>query len=342
MARPQAGPPPVQTSAVARTNQAMTPETGKYEELVRAFDRDDRKAELLAMLGSADNVQRFLAVAFHAIATGNAGLLRQCTVTSLIQAVKDSAALGLEPTGLTGEAWILPYGEVATLIPGWKGYLKRIRNSGVVQDLDCQLVYMNDEFDLTLGTNPQITHIPILVGELDADGKAIKERGEYRGAYAWARMPSGTNVIEYMTTADIQYVARTFSQAVKQGRPGPWTTSWGEMARKTVIRRLAKRLPQSAVDLLLSLDARADALSDDNPEGGATLDVSAARSAALAALGQRGTVPSLSAGQAQAPGSTPVAGELLEEESKREAAAARQERQATSEPPPLDDDFPME
>lgn len=283
MARPPAGPPPVQPSAVAnRTEQK--PELEKYAALVRAFEREDRAADLMALLGSKDAVSRFMAVAFHAVAT-NSDLLRRATLPSIIQAIKDSASLGLEPTGLTGEGYIIVYGDTATFQPGWRGYLKRIRNSGAVTDIDCHLVYMNDEFNLTLGTEPAVTHVPKLVGELDGEGQPIAQRGDYRGAYAWARMPSGTKIIEWMTTADIQDIANRYSPSVKANRKSPWDTDWGEMARKTVIRRLSKRLPQSAVDLLLQIDAKADAAADAGEDGKA-LEVGKARAAVLKALGK--------------------------------------------------------
>lgn len=284
MARPDAGPAPV-TSAVARRD---APVATNYEQLIHAFDREDRKAELLAWLGSEENVQRFLAVAFHALAT-NSQKLARASIPSLIQAIKDSASLGLEPTGLTGEGYILPFGDQAVFIPGWRGYIKRIRNSGVVQDLDCQLVYMNDDFKVEFGTDPTIHHVPKLVGELGPDGQPLATRGEYRGAYAVAWMPSGRAMIEWMTVADINHDAKAFSPSVKAGRASPWDTHPGEMMRKTVIRRLAKRLPQSAVDRLLELDAQADQIESDATvsNGKAIPNVVHARAAVLAAAAGR-------------------------------------------------------
>jgi recombination protein RecT len=343
MARPPAGPPPVQPSAVAVRND-QKPELQKYAEVVRAFDREDRAADLLALLGSKEAVQRFLAVAFHAIAT-NSDLLKKATMPSIIQAIKDSATLGLEPTGLTAEGYIIVYGDEAHFQPGWRGYLKRIRNSGAVSDIDCQLVYMNDEFSLTLGTDPAITHVPKMVGELDSEGKPIAQRGDYRGAYAWARMPSGTKVIEWMTTADIQDIANRYSPSVKANKKSPWDTDWGEMARKTVLRRLSKRLPQSAVDLLLQIDAKADAAADET--NGKVLDVGTARSAVLKALGKGAdksaddlaSAKPEEAADASADATAEAgvkAGELLERESIENA---REVGDLAPGEPPLDDGF---
>ncbi len=280
MARPSAGPPPVQTSAVVRRDPTTV--TTAVESLVHAFDREDRKAELLAFLGSEENVQRFLAVAFHALST-NSGLITKVTTVSLIQAIKDSASLGLEPTGLTGEGYILPFGDQAVFLPGWRGYLKRIRNSAQVQDIDCQIVYMNDEFEVRLGTDPYLRHLPKLVGEKDKDGADLAERGEYRGAYAIAWMPSGRPMIEWMTMKDIIHDAKEFSPSVRAKKSSPWDTHPGEMARKTVIRRLAKRLPQSGVERLLEIDARYDRAETEENGNGKPIDVARARATVLAA-----------------------------------------------------------
>ncbi len=199
---------------------------------------------------------RFLAVVFSALAK-NPDVLQNCTPISIVQSVKDAASLGLDATGLTGEGAIIRYGDSAQFQPMWRGYVKRIRNSGKVVDIDCQIVFMNDSFNLELGTNPSVWHKPILVGEVDDDGAQVTQRGDYRGCYAWALMPSGKYIIEYLTTADINAVRDRYSQAAKRAG-SPWDTAWTEMARKTVIKRLAKRLPGEAVDSLIVVEARND------------------------------------------------------------------------------------
>lgn len=254
-----AGPPPVEQSAVARTDtERMSPATKNYLTIVDTL-KANRGAEakaIQAMFGGDKRLMdRFLAVAFSLLAA-DSDILVNCEPLSVVQAIKDAAALGLEP--MTDDAAIIRYGRQAKLQPMWRGYLKRIRNSREVVDIDCQLVYQNDRFEISLGTDPSIVHVPVLP-EKDESGEHLIARGSYRGAYAWALMPSGKTIIEWMTADDINHIRDVFSSSVKAGRASPWDTSWGEMARKTVIRRLAKRLPASAVDKLLQADAQADA-----------------------------------------------------------------------------------
>ena len=59
--------------------------------------------------------------------------------------------------------------------------------------------------------------------------------------YALAKTKDGAIYIEVMTVKDIEKV-RASSRAKGAG---PWTQWGGEMARKTVIRRLSTRLPMS-------------------------------------------------------------------------------------------------
>ncbi len=204
----------------------------------------------------------------------------------LLEAVDLPGGAWLEPSA--GEGAIIRYGTQAQFQPMWRGYLKRIRNSRKVQDVDCQLVYLNDDFRFTLGTEPSIHHVPVLFGEKDeTTGEFLQERGGYRGAYAWAMMPSGKYIIEWMPEADINAVRDQFSRGAKTSS-SPWTTSWGEMARKTVIRRLAKRLPGEAVDQLLLADAQADNAADALrlATAQATESVSGLQKIALRAVGQ--------------------------------------------------------
>lgn len=312
MARPPAGPPPV-TTAVARRDDAPSVGLAKYQQIVEEFNRPDRQADLVAMLKSEEEKERFMSVTFNAIAT-NSDLLARASLPSIIQAVKDSAALGLEPTGLGGEAYILRFGEQAVLIPGWRGYLKRIRNSGMVEDVDCHIVYENDEFEYREGTDAYVHHKPNLDTKPGADGKPIPSRGAYKGAYAFAVMPSGRIIPEWMTVADIEHDAKAFSPSVKGNRSSPWDSHWGEMARKTVIRRLSKRLPQSAVTMQLeAIERRAEEVERETVEGGENgakrLNVTKARAAVLAQIAARSGRNGAQGASAQPSGTGPSAGE---------------------------------
>lgn len=117
-------------------------------------------------------------------------------------------------------------------MPMVAGILKKCRQSGEIATLSAQIVYANDTFVWALGDDESIEHVPVPLGG---------DRGEPIGAYAIATLKDGFKFREVMDLPEINKVRG----ASRSGDKGPWKDWWSEMAKKTVIRRLAKRLPMS-------------------------------------------------------------------------------------------------
>lgn len=125
------------------------------------------------------------------------------------------------------EKWI----EKAQYMPMVYGIHKKLRQSGEISSIRANVVYENDKFEYVLGDVESITHHPTMTNR----GKAI-------AVYAIAVLKDGTIEREIMTHEEVEKI-----RAVSKSANGdPWTKWWSEMARKTVIRRLSKRLPMSA------------------------------------------------------------------------------------------------
>lgn len=122
-------------------------------------------------------------------------------------------------------------GKQVQYMPMVGGLLKKIRNSGELASISAQVAYEKDHFDYVLGDEERIEHKPFL-----------GDRGKPIAVYAVAKTKDGAIYREVMSVADIEKV-RASSRA---GKFGPWVDWWDEMAKKTVIRRIAKRLPSSA------------------------------------------------------------------------------------------------
>jgi recombination protein RecT len=185
-------------------------------------------------------VERFMRVVLTAV-NSNPDLLgadRRSLMESAMKAAQD----GLLPDGRDGafvvfntkakdadgkDKWI----KKVQWMPMIGGILKKVRNSGELVSISAYVAYEHDEFVYELGDDEKITHKP-----------AIGERGKARLAYAIARTKDGGIYREIMTVAEIEKV-RAVSRA---GKSGPWVDWWDEMARKTVLRRLCKRLPMSS------------------------------------------------------------------------------------------------
>lgn len=184
--------------------------------------------ELKAALPAHVTVEKFTRVAQTAI-QNNPDLLN-VDRKSLFGAIVRLAQDGLLPDGREGA--IVKFGNQAQAMPMIAGVLKKIRQSGDVAKISAQVVYENDHFVVSYGFDEDVTHNP---PPLD------KPRGKAIGAYATAVLKDGSRLLEVMSLEEIEKV-RNVSRAKGAG---PWVQWWGEMARKTVMRRLSKRLPMS-------------------------------------------------------------------------------------------------
>jgi len=173
-------------------------------------------------------VDRFKRVALTAIQ--NTPALANADRRSLFGAFVKLAQDGLLPDGR--EAAVVMFGNKAQAMPMIGGILKRIRQSGEVARVSAHVVYENDQFKVSYGFDEDVEHIP---PALD------KPRGKPIGAYATAVLKDGSKLLEVMSLEQIEQV-RKVSRAANNG---PWVQWWSEMARKSVMRRLSKRLPMS-------------------------------------------------------------------------------------------------
>lgn len=170
--------------------------------------------------------------------------LMDCTQASLFTALLKAAQLSLSPDGLLGQSYLVPYGNKAQLIIGYKGLRELALRTGKYQDVRARIVFQNDKFDIALGTDEFVNHVP-------AEG----DRGEMRGCYAVAVLMDGSAIAEFMWRKEIEKHRNQYSQGYKaaekswQGKPAkkdsPWHTATEAMWEKTLIRKLAKRLQMS-------------------------------------------------------------------------------------------------
>ena len=84
--------------------------------------------------------------------------LFNCTSQSFYASLMAASQLGLEP-GVNGQCYLIPYGNVCTLVPGWRGYMDLVgRTERASAWTDA--VYDGDEFDYEKGDKPFIHHKP--------------------------------------------------------------------------------------------------------------------------------------------------------------------------------------
>lgn len=163
--------------------------------------------------------------------------LFECTPQSFLQSVMKSAELGLDCVGTLGQGYLVPYYNKhikaleCQFIAGYQGLINLARRSGHIKRIESRVVYENDMFDVEYGLNQKLTHRPYL-GD---------NRGKIICVYAVAELKDGSSQLEVMAIDQIEAIR----ERSKAKDSGPWVTDFAEMARKTVVRRIAKYLPLS-------------------------------------------------------------------------------------------------
>lgn len=180
---------------------------------------------------------------------------------SLLGACMKAAQDGLLLDGR--EAALVPFngkgGRAVQYMPMIAGILKKIRNSGELASISANVVYQRDQFDYELGDEERIKHKPHL-GD---------DRGAPVAVYAIARTKDNAVYREVMSVGEVEKIRR----ASRAANAGPWVDHWGEMARKTVIKRLAKRLPSSTdLDQVIASDNEAIGMTNE-VTGSPTIDL---------------------------------------------------------------------
>lgn len=191
-------------------------------------------------------------------------LLLECEPRTILQSVMVAAQLGLEPTGVLGSAYLVPYRNGKTgkyeaqLIIGYRGLIDLARRSGQILSIEARLVRRDDRFRCQFGLSPVLEHEP----------NWESQEAEVTHIYAVAHLTGGGTQFEVMTFAEIEGIRRRS----KAKDSGPWQSDWEEMGRKTVVRRLSKYLPLS-VEFATALEIQANAEAGEPTDYAAIADL---------------------------------------------------------------------
>jgi len=202
-------------------------------------------------------VDRLLRVAITAVQT--TPKLLECDRKSLFGAIMTCAQLGLEPDGVLGQAYLVPFGNRVQFIPGYKGLIALARNSGDLSSVIAHEVRENDDFghwdERTKAYRLDFAHSEPPTHSFDFR----KLRGDVMAFYAVARFKDGGVHWDAMARAEVEMI-RDRSQGYKAFKAGktkdnPWHTDFIEMGKKTMIRRISKYLPMSVQKAAAIADA---------------------------------------------------------------------------------------
>lgn len=198
-------------------------------------------------LGGKANVLKELAFAAQII-NGNK-YLKECTPQSILKAVFNISGTGLTLNPVLNQAYLVPRKNggqwEAYLQPGYQGLIKLLTDGGAVKAIRAHAVYQNDTFDYELGSQSFIRYKPTLQ----------KEKGEFIAVFAIATIEGGIEQSYVMSAHeiyDIRDISVSYQYYKKNGGTCIWVSNGGEMACKTIVRRLQKYLPKSIHETELS------------------------------------------------------------------------------------------
>lgn len=236
------------TNTAVATRQDNAPAQARPIDTVRAA-LERMQPQLKMALPKHLTPDRLVRVALTAVQ--NTPKLLECDRTSLYAAIMTCAQLGLEPDGVLGQAYLIPYGDKVQFIPGYKGLISLARNSGEVVSIGAHEVCERDEFRFAFGLREDLHHVP-----------ARGDRGEITHFYAIARFRDGGHHWDVMTREEVDTI-RDNSQGYRTAKRfarnnvinSPWAQHYVEMGKKTAIRRIAKYLPLSVQKASAMADA---------------------------------------------------------------------------------------
>lgn len=222
---------------------ATTNKPTKLDQMRMEILPPDRERDFFASLPAHVKPERFMRNLDNALMS-NPDLM-ECDARLIFREVSKAAALGLYLDPQLGEAYLITAwnGKKKRKEPqlriGYRGLIKLGRQSGEISQIYAHEVHANDTFKAVLGDDKKLIHEPDIFGE----------RGPIVGYYAVVKYKDGDTDFEPLTIAQAHSI-RDRSDGWKAFQAGkikstPWGTDDVEMSKKTAIRRLTKRIPQS-------------------------------------------------------------------------------------------------
>ncbi|MCR4301925.1 MAG: recombinase RecT [Sulfuricaulis sp.] len=163
---------------------------------------------------------------------------RECP-QSVVDATTNVAAIGISLNPAKKQAYLVPRKGRICLDISYMGLMDLAMDTGSIKWGQARIVYATDVFELN-GLDREPTH---------RFQPFAKDRGETVGAYCVVKTADGDYLTEAMSADEINAI-RDRSEAWKsfmdkKAKSCPWATDWGEMAKKTVVKRASKYWPKT-------------------------------------------------------------------------------------------------
>lgn len=201
-----------------------------------ANELEKARGRLAAIIPSSTGLMpsRAIAVTLDAL-TRNPDLL-ECEPRSIVRSVLHASEIGLELGSPLGEAFIVPFKGKATMMVGYRGFVKLIRGAPRVTIVKGVLVREADDFEIDEGAN--VLHHRIGKG-------TVQNRGEITHAYSRVYYDNGSSQFEVMDRSELDVIKAAALSRSRRFTPWKEAAHVGEMYKKCPLRRQAKWLDLS-------------------------------------------------------------------------------------------------
>ena len=199
----------------------------KNNYLMTIYDGLNNKLDMqVAALPKEFNKQRFVQNCMTVLQDGKADFSK-CEPASVVRTLMKGAFLGLD--FFNGECYAIPYNGSVQFQTDYKGEVKLCKKYSTmpIKDIYAKVVKEGDFFEEYIENGQQT---------INFKPKQFND-GEIIGAFAVCLYRDGSMIYDTMSKAEIESTRENYSK-MKNGQA--WTKSYGEMAKKTVLRRLCK------------------------------------------------------------------------------------------------------
>lgn len=150
----------------------------------------------------------------------NDAYLQKCPTNKIVMEALKAASMQLPINKALGHAYIVPYGDVPTLVIGHHGYKQLAQRSGQYAGMNEGAVYEGE-----------LKKYDKLTGELDISGEATSDK--VVGYFSWFRLLNGFQHAIYWTKEKVIAHAKHYSKSYNRDGSA-WQTAFDAMAKKTV------------------------------------------------------------------------------------------------------------
>ena len=225
----------MRTSNQRAIAQAPKQDMSTVSILKKMLSGDELKRRFSDILG--EKAPQFMASIVNTTA-GNPAL-QECDSQSILSAALVAATLDLPIDPNLGFAALVPYSGKAQFQVMWRGLVQLAQRSGQYATMGRGVVY-EDEI---VSYNPIYGDIRLVDDFSKCTQRANGEEDKIAGYLAWFELNNGFRKELYMTKAEVEHHALTYSKSyqydvAKKRSSSRWSIDFDAMAQKTVIKRL--------------------------------------------------------------------------------------------------------